>query len=75
MERDEDVVREIDSLVDEYRTTCLWFMPADYYPRTREQRIRALGYIERHGDRDGFRRAATLKRWLSRDSNAISAGS
>ncbi len=64
----------VDRLVDEYRVRCLWFLRPDYYPATLGERLRTLGYIERHGDREAFRRAATLKRWLSRDSNGPSAG-
>jgi len=31
----------IDRLVDEYRTRCLWFLREDFYPKSREERIRA----------------------------------
>lgn len=62
-------------LVDEYRASCLWFLRPDYYPTTPEEQLRVLEYIERHGDRDAFRRAATLRRWLSRNSSAPSASS
>ncbi len=66
---------EVNRLVDQYRVRCLWFLRADYYPATLEERLRVLAYIERHGDREAFRRAARLKRWLSPDSSAPSAGS
>jgi hypothetical protein len=72
---DDSVAGEVDRLVDEYRVRCLWFLRPDYYPSTTEERIRVLEYIERRGDREGFRRAARVKRWLSRDSSAPSAGS
>jgi hypothetical protein len=65
----------VHRLVDEYRTRCLWFLRPDYYPSSLPERLRVLGYIERHGDREAFRRAATLKRWLLPDSSAPSAGS
>jgi hypothetical protein len=65
----------VDRLVDEQRIACLWFLRPDYVPATRAERLRVLEQIERHGDRDAFRRAATLRRWLSRDSNDASAGS
>jgi hypothetical protein len=65
----------VHRLVDEYRTRCLWFLRPDYYPSSLQERLRVLGYIERHGDREAFRRAATLKRWLLPDSSAPSAGS
>lgn len=73
---DEKAVAEaVNRLVDEYRVQCLWFLRRDYYPSTLEERLRALGYIERRGDREAFRRAATLRRWLSQHSSAPSAGS
>lgn len=65
----------VDQLVDEYRARCLWFLRSDYYPRSTEGRIRVLGYIERYGDREAYRKAATVRRWLSHPSNAESAGS
>jgi len=34
-----------------------------------------LEYIERYGDRDGYQRAAAVRRWLSPTSSATSAGS
>ncbi len=66
---------EMNRLVEEYRTRCLWFLRPDYHPAKLEDRLRVLGYIERYGDREAFRRAATLMRWLSRHSSAPSAGS
>ena len=76
MGSDEKAAAEaVQRMVDEYRIRCLWFLRPDYYPVTRQERLRVLGYIERHGDREAFRRAATLKRWLSPGSSAPSAGS
>jgi len=66
---------EVDRLVDEQRTACLWFLRPDFQPTTTAERIRVLGHIERHGDLDSFRRAATLKRWLSQTSSDASADS
>lgn len=63
----------IDRLVDEYRLRCLWFLRPDYYPSTDAERIRVLLYIERHGDRDAYRRAREMRRWLSQTSSAPSA--
>jgi hypothetical protein len=65
----------VNRLVDQYRARCLWFLRADYYPATLEERLQVLGHIERHGDREAFRRAATLRQWLSRNSSAPSATS
>ncbi len=72
---DNAAAEAVDRRGDEYRTRSLWFLRPDYYPLTREERLRVLGYIERHGDREAFRRVASLKRWLSPDSSAPSAGS
>jgi hypothetical protein len=65
----------VNRLVDEYRVRCLWFLREDFYPSTLAERLRVLGYIERHGDLEAFRRAAELRQWLSRNSSAPSAGS
>jgi hypothetical protein len=65
----------VDRLVDEYRVRCLWFMRPDYYPATQEERLRALSYIERHGDREAFIRAGKLRQWYSHRSSATSADS
>lgn len=62
-------------LVDECRDRCLWFLRRDYYPATIEEAHRVLDAIQRHGSRDGFRRAARIRQWLSRPSSATSAGS
>jgi hypothetical protein len=62
-------------LVDEYRGRCLWFLRRDYYPATVAEARRVLDAIERHGDRDGFRRAARIRQWLSPPSSATSVGS
>lgn len=66
---------ELRALIDEYRTRCLWFLRPDYYPETRDETLRVLRQIEKHGDREGFVRAARLRRWLSPTSNARSAAS
>jgi hypothetical protein len=62
-------------LVDEYRGRCLWFLRRDYYPATTEEAQRVLDAIQRHGNRDGFQRAARIRQWLSPASSATSAGS
>jgi hypothetical protein len=63
----------VDALVDEYRRRCLWFLREDYYPTTDPERLRVLALIERHGDREAFRRAAEVRRWFSPSSSARSA--
>jgi len=66
-------MRQVVALVDEYRTTCLWFLREDYYPQTPTDACRILEHIERHGDVAAFRKAAPLRQWLSRNSSAPSA--
>lgn len=56
-------------LVDEYRSRCLWFLREDYYPASVAQALRVLGYIERHGDRKAFQKAAEVRKWLSQSSS------
>ena len=65
--------RQIDELVDAHRDRCLWFVSADYRPRTDEERRWALTQIQRRCDRAAFTRAAILKRWLSPISSDASA--
>ncbi|MEA2025077.1 MAG: hypothetical protein U9O18_00155 [Chloroflexota bacterium] len=72
---DPRLAEEVDRLVDEQRIACLWFLRPDYHPATDEERIRLLEHIERHGDLDSFRQAATLRRWLSQKSSVASADS
>jgi len=69
------IAEAVNHLADECRIRCLWFLRPDYDPASREERLRVLHSIELRGDRKAFRRAATLKRWLSQDSSATSAGS
>ena len=69
-----EAIAAVHRLVDEYRARCLWFLRPDYYPSTPEECLRVLGHIERHGDREAFRRAATLRLWFSQNSSASSAG-
>ncbi len=65
----------VNELTDQYRGRCLWFLREDYYPSTREERLRILDYIERHGDREAYRKAGMVRRWLSRNSSAASVAS
>lgn len=69
------IMPKVRNLVDDVRSTCLWYLREDYYPTTVEQILRILDAIERHGDVAAFRRAAEIRSWLSRHSSAPSAGS
>ena len=74
MNKDEEMmIQRVNSLVDEYRTRCLWFLREDYYPQTTTDALRVLEYIERHGDAAAFQKAATLRQWLLQNSSAPSA--
>ncbi len=66
-------MQNVNALVDEYRTRCLWFLREDYYPQTPADALRVLEYIERHGDVEAFRKAATLRQWLLQNFSAPSA--
>ena len=66
-------MESVNALVDKYRTRCLWFLREDYYPQTLADAARVLDYIERHGDKEAFQKAATLRQWLLQNSNAPSA--
>lgn len=63
----------VNALVDEYRARCLWFLREDYYPESLADVARVLDYIERHGDKEAFQKAATLRQWLLQNSNVSSA--
>jgi hypothetical protein len=69
-----ELERALRALVGEYRTRCLWFLRPDWYPSTLDERVRALDYIEQHGDAEAFRRARVLRRWLSQTFSEASAG-
>jgi len=61
-----DSHEDLVDLIEEYRDRCLWFLRPDYVPRTREEILRTLDFIERYGDRRGFERAEEIKAWPSR---------
>lgn len=71
----EDLVRAIDALVDECRVECLWYLRPDFHPGTDVEREQVLDAIQARSTRDVFRRAGTLKAWLSRLSSAESVAS
>lgn len=66
---------DVHILVDDYRTRCLWFLRDDFYPMSRETRLRVLDYVHRHGDQDAFVRAAALRQWLLQSFNEQPAAS
>ena len=70
-----EVAAALRTLVDEYRTRCLWYLEPDYYPASASEAMRVLEAIERHGDRSAFQRSSEIRQWLLRNSSAASAGS
>jgi hypothetical protein len=74
MHRDE-LLERIDTMIEESRERCLWFLRLDYVPRDDRMRIKLLEYIQRHGDRQTAVEAARLTRWLSQNSRDTSVAS
>lgn len=70
-----DVGAALRALVDDCRDRCLWFLRRDYYPETNVEAERVLDAIERHGDRDAFKRAGKIRQWLSLPSSVASVAS
>jgi hypothetical protein len=75
MSSEKDTFAAIDTLVDEYRTRCLWSLRPDYYPATLDERLSVLERIERCADLAGYQRAFMLRQWLSQNSSEQSATS
>jgi hypothetical protein len=73
MKTQDEMLSAVHKLVDAYRTRCLWFLRADFYPTTEEQVSRVLKSIEKNGDRAAFIQVAEIKQWLSRNSKEQSA--
>ena len=69
----EQLRNTIDTLVDEHRDQCLWFLRSDFCPTTFERQLRVLRYIERYGDKGAYLKAADARRWLLQSSNERSA--
>ena len=72
---DPEVASALRSLIDDYRSRCLWFLAPDYYPATEVEVSRVLAAIERHGDRAAFQRSSEIRQWLSLSTSAASVGS
>lgn len=72
---DDNVRRQVNQLVDAYRSRCLGFLRSDYYPVERQEVLRTLDYLRRYGDREAFRQAGELYQWLSPSSSKPSANS
>ena len=55
------LARQVDTLVADYRTRCLWFLRADSHPVTRDGQLRVLDDVQRYGDRDAHVRIASVR--------------
>ena len=71
----QEALDPLKAIVDKYRDRCLWFLRPGYYPESLEEALRVLESIQRHGDREAFKRAGEVRRWLSQGISAKSAGS
>jgi len=71
----EEGIDRLVAMVHDYRDRCLWFLRGYFYPRTPEERLRVLGYIERYGDRSAYQKAAQFRRWLLHRSRKAFAAS
>ena len=71
----EEVLDDVRALVDEVRTSCLWFVDKAFSPVTADEAMQALRSIERRADRKTYVRARQLRAWLSQHSSEESANS
>jgi hypothetical protein len=71
---DKDILRQSHALINENRVACLWFLREDFLPEDTEGLVRAMTYIERHGNRDTYIKARKIREWLLRNINETSAG-
>ena len=62
------VLKQVHSLVEEYRDRCLWFLRRDYLPQSRDEVLKVLDLIERYGDRNAFTRAEEIRASLSQNT-------
>jgi hypothetical protein len=67
--------QRFETFLETHRETSLWYVRADYVPRTPDEQLRILQAIQRRCDLAAFKEAGVLSAWLSRHSSATSAGS
>jgi len=62
----EDIVRtpEYQSVVADYKDTCLWSAAECDHPKNRMQLDYVLRCIETYGDLLGYRRVGRIRQWL-----------
>lgn len=71
----DELLHQVDELVDDARSSCLWYLRLDYMPRTAAEIDSVLRAIANHGDRATFQRARMLQLWLSRLTSEESVAS
>lgn len=67
--------REFQSVVDDYRETCLWFMNGERTPANEIQLEQVLSAIEQTGDLAAFKRVGRIRKWLSPNFKAAYSNS
>lgn len=70
----EQLREEVHALVRAERARSLWHLREDFLPGDAEAAVRVLREIERHADRETYKTARKLRRWLSPTPSASSAG-
>lgn len=55
---------KLRTLIEDYRSMCLWSFPEDFKPTNRDQVMMALEAVERYGDLSAYRRAGEIRQWL-----------
>lgn len=64
-----EIVQSADyqSVVNDYRSTCLWFANDALHPANEIQLEQVLSAIESSGDIEAFKRVGRIRKWLSPD--------
>ena len=64
-----EIVQSADyqSVVNDYRSTCLWFANDELHPANEVQLEQVLSAIESSGDIEAFKRVGRIRKWLSPD--------
>jgi hypothetical protein len=62
-------------LIERQRTSCLWYLKQDWFPKTLEEVSKVLDAVQCHGDRAAFIEAGRIRQWLSPNSSSGSAAS
>ena len=67
--------QEFQSVVNDYRETCLWFMNGELTPGNDIQLEQILTSIERNGYLAAFKRIGRIRKWLSPNFKAVYSSS